>query len=99
LTGRTLARTLAGISNDLLGMPIHRHDFLIFMSLPMNFSFTLSLPGAKKPAGDLRNEHAQSTTLGTKLMFRVVSRHFVAARDPLQKRSIGVHLMHYFVPH
>ena len=43
LTGRTLARTLAGISNDLLGMPIHRHDFLIFMSLPMNFSFTLSL--------------------------------------------------------
>jgi hypothetical protein len=29
-----------------------------------------------------RNEHAQSTTLGPKLMFRVVSRNFVAARHP-----------------
>ena len=28
------------------------------------------------------NEHAQSTTLGPKLMFGVVSRHFVAARGP-----------------
>jgi hypothetical protein len=32
------------------------------------------------------NEHAQSTTLGPKLMFGVVSRNFVAARHPLQKR-------------
>jgi hypothetical protein len=29
-----------------------------------------------------RNEHAQSTTLGPKLMFGVVSRNFVAARHP-----------------
>ena len=31
------------------------------------------------------NEHAQSTTLGPKLMFSVVSRHFVDAPDPLRK--------------
>jgi hypothetical protein len=29
-----------------------------------------------------RNEHAQSTTLGPKLMFGVVSRNFVVARHP-----------------
>jgi hypothetical protein len=29
-----------------------------------------------------RNEHAQSTTLGPKLMFEVVSRNFVVARHP-----------------
>ena len=34
-----------------------------------------------------RNEHAQSTTLGPKLMFGVVSRHFVAAR--IAKTGIG----------
>jgi hypothetical protein len=33
-----------------------------------------------------RNEHAQSTTLGPKLMFRVVSRNFVAARHTFRKR-------------
>ena len=33
-----------------------------------------------------RNEHAQSTTLGPKLKFGVVSRHFVAARDPMRKQ-------------
>jgi hypothetical protein len=32
-----------------------------------------------------RNEHAQSTTLGPKLMFRVVSRNFVAARHLFRK--------------
>ena len=31
------------------------------------------------------NEHAQSTTLGQKLMFSNVSRHFVDAPDPLRK--------------
>jgi hypothetical protein len=31
------------------------------------------------------NEHAQSTTLGPKLMFGVVSRNFVAARHPFRK--------------
>jgi hypothetical protein len=36
-----------------------------------------------------RNEHAQSTTLGPKLMFGVVSRNFVAARHPLRKRVSG----------
>jgi hypothetical protein len=36
-----------------------------------------------------RNEHAQSTTLGPKLMFGVVSRNFVAARRPFGKRVSG----------
>jgi hypothetical protein len=36
-----------------------------------------------------RNEHAQSTTLGPKLMFSVVSRNFVAARHPFRKRVSG----------
>jgi hypothetical protein len=35
-----------------------------------------------------RNEHAQSTTLGTKLML-VVSRNFFAARHPFRKRVSG----------
>jgi hypothetical protein len=38
-----------------------------------------------------RNEHAQSTTLGPKLMFGVVSRNFVAARHQFRKRVSGVH--------
>ena len=50
-----------------------------------------------------RNEHAQSTTLGQKLMFGVVSRNFVAARHPFRKRVSGAYLMrfrhrnHFFV--
>ena len=51
-----------------------------------------------------RNEHAQSTTLGPKLMFGVVSRNFVAARHPFRKRVSGCiqstsfcHLNHFFV--
>jgi hypothetical protein len=36
-----------------------------------------------------RNEHAQSTNLGLKLMFGVVSRNFVAARHPFRKRVSG----------
>jgi hypothetical protein len=36
-----------------------------------------------------RNEHAQSTTLGPKLMFWVVSHNFVAARHPFRKRVSG----------
>jgi hypothetical protein len=36
-----------------------------------------------------RNEHAQSTTLGPKLMFGVVSRNFVATRHPVRKRISG----------
>jgi hypothetical protein len=35
------------------------------------------------------NEHAQSTTLGPKLMFGVVSRNFVAARHAFRKRVSG----------
>jgi hypothetical protein len=53
-----------------------------------------------------RNEHAQSTTLGPKLMFGVVSRNFVAARNPFRKRVSGVHKStsfchrnHFFVFH
>jgi hypothetical protein len=37
----------------------------------------------------LRNEHAQSTTLGPKLMFGVVSHNFVAARHQFPKRVSG----------
>jgi hypothetical protein len=53
---------------------------------------------------DFRNEHAQSTTLGPKLMFRVVSRNFVAARHPFRKRVSGCiqsmsfcHRNHFFI--
>ena len=35
------------------------------------------------------NEHAQSTTLGLKLMFWMVSCHFVAPPDPLKKIVSG----------
>jgi hypothetical protein len=45
-----------------------------------------------------RNEHAQSTTLGPKLMFGVVSRNFVVARHRFRKRVIGVHTKHEFLP-
>jgi hypothetical protein len=38
-----------------------------------------------------RNEHAQSTTLGPKLMFGVVSRNFVTARHPFRKRVSGAY--------
>jgi hypothetical protein len=38
-----------------------------------------------------RNEHAQSTTLGPKLMFGVVSRNSVAARHPFRKRVSGAY--------
>jgi hypothetical protein len=38
-----------------------------------------------------RNEHAKSTTLGTKLMFGVVSRNFVVTRHPFRKRVSGKH--------
>jgi hypothetical protein len=36
-----------------------------------------------------RNEHAQSTTLGPKLMFGMVSRNFIVARHPFRKRVSG----------
>jgi hypothetical protein len=36
-----------------------------------------------------RNKHAQSTTLGPKLMFGVVSRNFVVARHPFRKCVSG----------
>jgi hypothetical protein len=52
----------------------------------------------------LRNEHAQSTTLGPKLMFVVVSRNFVAARHSFRKRvsrciqrTSFCHRNHFFV--
>jgi hypothetical protein len=51
-----------------------------------------------------RNEHVQSTTLGPKLMFGVVSRNFVVARHPFRKRVSGCiqstsfcHRNHFFV--
>jgi hypothetical protein len=51
-----------------------------------------------------RNEHAQSSTLGPKLMFGVVSRNFVAGRHAFQKRVLGCiqstsfcHRNHFFV--
>jgi hypothetical protein len=45
-----------------------------------------------------RNELAQSTTLGPKLMFGVVSRNFVVACHTFQKRVVGVHTKHEFLP-
>jgi hypothetical protein len=45
-----------------------------------------------------RNEHAQSTTLGPKHMFRVVSRNFVTATSPIPKTGIGVNTKHKFLP-
>jgi hypothetical protein len=51
-----------------------------------------------------RNEHAQSTTLGPKLMFGVVSLNFVKTRHPFRKRVSGCiqstrvrHRNHFFV--
>jgi hypothetical protein len=51
-----------------------------------------------------RNKHAQSTTLGPKLMFGVVSRNFVVARHPFRKGVSGCiqstsfcHRNHFFV--
>jgi hypothetical protein len=53
-----------------------------------------------------RNEHAQSTTLGPKLMFGVVLRNFVVARHPIPKMGVGVHTNtsfrhrnHFFIFH
>jgi hypothetical protein len=43
-----------------------------------------------------RNEHAHSTTLGPKLMFGLISRNFVAARHPFQKRVSGAHKARVF---
>jgi hypothetical protein len=50
------------------------------------------------------NEHAQSTTLGPKLMFGLVSRNFVASRHPFRKGVSGCiqstsfyYLNHFFV--
>ena len=43
------------------------------------------------------NEHAQSTTLGPKLMFGVVSHNFVAARHLFRKRVSGAQ-KHEFLP-
>ena len=43
-----------------------------------------------------RNEHAQSTTLGPKLMFGLVSRNFVAARHPFRKRVSGAYKARVF---
>jgi hypothetical protein len=43
------------------------------------------------------SEHAQSTTLGPKLMFAVVSHNFVAASHPFRKRVLGAY-KHEFLP-
>jgi hypothetical protein len=45
-----------------------------------------------------RNEHAQYTTLGPKLMFGVVSHNFVVVRHPFPKTGVGVHTKHEFLP-
>jgi hypothetical protein len=43
-----------------------------------------------------RNEHAQSTTLGPKLMFEVVSCNFVVGRLPFRKRVSGAYKARVF---
>jgi hypothetical protein len=45
-----------------------------------------------------RNEHAQSTTSGPKLMFGVVSRKFRCRTSPVLKTVVGVHTKHEFLP-
>jgi hypothetical protein len=45
-----------------------------------------------------RNEHAQSTTLGPKLMFGVVSRNFFAARHPFRNGCRGAYKARVFFP-
>jgi hypothetical protein len=43
-----------------------------------------------------RNEHAQSTNLGPKLMFGLISHNFVAARHPFRKRVSGAYKARVF---
>jgi hypothetical protein len=43
-----------------------------------------------------RNVHAQSTNLGQKLMFGLISRNFVAARHPFRKRISGAYKARVF---
>jgi hypothetical protein len=43
-----------------------------------------------------RNEHAQSTTLGPKLMFGVVSRNFVVVRHLFRKQVSGAYKARVF---
>jgi hypothetical protein len=43
-----------------------------------------------------RNEHAQSTTLGPKLMFGIVPHNFVAARHPFRKGYRGAYKARVF---
>ena len=43
-----------------------------------------------------RNEHAQSTTLGPKLMFVVLSRNFVTACHAFRKRVLGAYKARVF---
>jgi hypothetical protein len=45
---------------------------------------------------DFRNEHAQSTNLGPKLMFGLNSRNFVAARHQFRKRVSGAYKARVF---
>jgi hypothetical protein len=52
---------------------------------------------ARHPFFVCRNEHAQSTSLGPKLMLGVVSHNIVVARHPFRKRVSGS-LKHEFLP-
>jgi hypothetical protein len=45
-----------------------------------------------------RNEHAQSTTLGPKLMFRGGFTQFRCRTSPIPKTGVGVHSKHEFLP-
>jgi hypothetical protein len=75
--------SLSHVTHSQNGCRVHtKHEFLP----PEPFFFVF------------RNEHAQSTTLGPKLMFGVVSRNFVAARHPFRKRLSRVHIKHEFLP-
>jgi hypothetical protein len=83
------AISLPHVTHSKTGVRVHtKHDFFCHR----NHFFVF------------RNEHAQSTTLGPKLMFVVVSRNFVAARHPFRKRLSGCiqstsfcHRNHFFV--
>jgi hypothetical protein len=45
-----------------------------------------------------RNEHAQSTTLGPKLMFGGCFAQFCCRTSPIPKTGVGVHTKHEFLP-
>jgi hypothetical protein len=75
-----------------LNFVVARHPFRKWVSVHKSTSFC-----HKNHFFVFHNEHAQSTTLGPKLMFGLVSHNFVVARYPFRKRVSGAY-KHEFLP-